>query len=57
MKLLNDGPQEKMCYSIFKRGSNSKIAHIWKAYLTLEIVKQDKCPKYNESITVSSKIQ
>ena len=38
-------------YYIFisKRGLNSEILHIWKAYFTLEIVKQDKCPKYNGS--------
>ena len=34
---------------ISKRGLNSEILHIWKAYFTLEIVKQDKCPKYNGS--------
>jgi len=26
-----------------------EISHIWKTYLTLEIVKQDKCLKYNGS--------
>jgi hypothetical protein len=31
------------------RGQNSEILHIWKVYLTLGIVKQDKCPKYNGS--------
>jgi len=30
-----------------KRSQNSEILHIWKSYLTLEIVKQDKCPKYS----------
>jgi hypothetical protein len=30
-----------------KSGPNSDISHIWKAYLTLEIVKQDKYPKYS----------
>jgi hypothetical protein len=30
-----------------KRGIHSEISHTWKAYLTLEIVRQDKCPKYN----------
>ena len=32
-----------------RKGPNSEILHIWKAYLTLEIVKQDKCPKYLRS--------
>ena len=27
----------------------TEIDHIWKAYLTLEMVKKDKCPKYNGS--------
>ena len=35
-------------FDYFEKGSknepNSKIQKIWKAYLTLEIVKQDKCP-------------
>jgi hypothetical protein len=46
-----------------KRGPNSKILHIWKAYLTFEIVNQNKFPKYNgppyycvQHIIVSSKI-
>jgi hypothetical protein len=30
-----------------KSGPNAEILHLWKAYLTLEIVKQDKCSKYN----------
>ena len=34
----------------FEKGSfsnpNSEILHIWKVYLTLQIVKQDKCPKH-----------
>jgi hypothetical protein len=30
-----------------KRDPNSENSHIWRAYLTLEIVKQDKCPKYD----------
>jgi len=34
---------------ISKSDPNFKILNIWKAYLTLEIVKQDKCPKYNRS--------
>ena len=28
---------------------NSEISHIWKAYLTLELVKQDKYTNYNVS--------
>lgn len=28
-----------------EKGPNSENLHIWKACLTLEIVKQDKCPK------------
>ena len=52
-----------------KRDSNSEISHIWKACLTLEIVKEDTFPKYSGSsislcpvqccdqqFTVSSKI-
>ena len=31
------------------RGQNSEILHIWKVYLMLGIVKQDKCPKCNGS--------
>ena len=41
---------EKLCYFIAKTGSkcglHSEFSHIWKAYLTLEIVKQNKCPEY-----------
>ena len=37
------------CYFILKMVPNSDILYIWKAYLTLEIVKQDKCPKYSGS--------
>ena len=33
----------------FKMEPNSEIFHICKAYLTFEIVKQQKCPKYNKS--------
>ena len=33
---------------LFLKGVHSEMLHIWKAYLTLEIV-QDKCPKYNGS--------
>jgi hypothetical protein len=36
---------ENFCYFISKRGPKSEIPHIWKTYLMLEIVKQDKCPK------------
>ena len=32
-----------------KRDQNSEISHVWMAYLELEIVKQDKCPKDNGS--------
>lgn len=32
-----------------KWGINTEIAHIWKAYLTHEIVRKNKGPKYNES--------
>ena len=48
-----------------KSGPNSEILHNWKAYLTLEIVKQDKCPNYSwlfpayycvQQFTVSNKI-
>ena len=30
-------------------GANFEILHLWKPYLILEIINQDKCPKYNES--------
>ena len=48
-----------------KSGPNAEILHNWKAYLTLEIVKQDKCSKYNwlfpayycvQQFTMSTKI-
>ena len=29
-------------------GPNSNILHIWKVYLTLEIIKQDRCANYSE---------
>ena len=33
-----------------KTDPNSEISHIWNSYfLTLEIIKQDKCPKYSWS--------
>jgi hypothetical protein len=35
-------------YYILDRSPNSEILYIWKSYLTLEIVKQDKCSKYSE---------
>jgi hypothetical protein len=41
--------QKNVLLFYFKRGPNSKISHIWKAYLTLEIVKQNKYPKDNGS--------
>ena len=40
--LQNDHKNVLLFY--FVRGPNSEISHIWKAYLTLEIVKEDKCP-------------
>jgi hypothetical protein len=32
-----------------RMGANFEILHIWKPYLILEIINQDKCPKYNGS--------
>jgi hypothetical protein len=46
------------CYFISKMVPNSDILYIWKTYLTLEIVKQDKCPANYclQNIMVASKI-
>ena len=45
--------QKKNLLFYYKKGSkrdqNSEISHVWMAYLELEIVKQDKCPKDNDS--------
>jgi hypothetical protein len=40
---LNEKPVQILEFSFCWSLSNSEILHIWKAYLTLEIVKEDKC--------------
>jgi hypothetical protein len=40
-----------------KRDSNSEILHIWKAYLTLKIVKEETYPKYSGSSILLCSVQ
>jgi hypothetical protein len=40
---------KQLCYFILKMCLNVQNLHIWKPYLTLELVKQDKSLKYNGS--------
>jgi hypothetical protein len=44
--MVIDGSWKMFCYFILKKDlKGAQISHIWKAYLTVEIVRQDKCPK------------